>query len=337
MDYPTFKPQERAIVNIVPGSDIDAKYNGVEVVVLGVFADEKTKGSRKRRKGVGPVYGVSTPGPRARSFTVYASELLPIRAQGHDVKAPSHGAPAGSGVLKLPAQRITFLYHVGTLDPAQAGQRRGLEANALSVSHAPEAWTQIAKLGGYPTWELTKNDGGLFLVATSLKKTEKAHLLTLAQEAGYIEPIQMWRYPCPSPDEDDEGYSYSYADTREEAIEEADSCEYPRRLVKAVDTFKTTAKLDAFLETKPEAGFMAESFAIIAMAKLLGYDGIWWHEDHEPDAYSAPRGGLFSLTGWRRKNLGAIEVCEYMMDYEAMSKAAEEFPIRRLPIPSAGF
>ncbi len=236
--------------------------------------------------------------------------------------------------MMLPQQSFSDVYHVGSLNKAKRSTNRAsLEANALSVSHCPEAWTVIAELGEDDTWRLWRMPPSIFLVATSLNRAEERAIREHMHKLGYLKPMTLWRSPVIVNDNGDEGYMLF--ETREEAVFEADGFDFPRRRIRSVASFKTTPKLDALLESEPKVGTDAEDYALIGFARLAGYDGLWWHESHDPDILSAPRGALFYPEEWERENIGRIEVAEFDFDYEQMHEHAS--PIRRRPIPKPDF
>lgn len=77
----------------------------------------------------------------------------------------------------VPLYRPRRLWHVGEMEAgrrAKAGQ--SIEGTTgLSVSTEPDAWIQIAKLGGFPTWELT-SAGGKFLHCHPLTDHQRADI-----------------------------------------------------------------------------------------------------------------------------------------------------------------
>lgn len=199
------------------------------------------------------------------------------------------------------------LVHIGQrpiMDPARQQKRRfSFEGPGLSVSVHPEEWAAIAKLGGFPWWELRRRDGedGVFVDAIALPGSPEGR--TLVREAvarGWIEPDhRAWRVSYLDEETDEE--RYFHADSLEDAEYEAE--ELPGATISLVTTSVPLPPLQRRWSrhfTQPLIADMAEEFASLQILESRGYDGAWWDERLDPDALSAPRGVIFvwRLPAW---------------------------------------
>ncbi len=183
----------------------------------------------------------------------------------------------------FPVLRLDTLYHIGTLNPLDLGRNAGrhsLEGHHLSVSLCPNAWRQIAKLGGYPLHRLQRTDS-VFLDVLALTPDTLHTILSWACVQGLITAQTAWRAYY------DEDGSYFWCDTEDEAREEAeDVAEYPIWRATAALALQTGCQVDVCQEATP--------WAIMAWAMAQGLDGVWWREDYDLCNHSAPRGCVFS-------------------------------------------
>jgi len=208
----------------------------------------------------------------------------------------------GANSMKLTPQ-FGVIAHVGDLSRAREPKGYSFEGAGLSVSRHPEAWTHIAKLGGYQTWVLRKENPAFYEVPAKLPKKVTAWL----ESAGFLEPTTEFCYEWF--DEDlQETRAMAFA-TREEAEEEAgeSGAEVFERAAwkfgpKGLDYWHATFGEAA----TPQHGY-AEDFGVMFWAENRGYDGCWWGEDLDPVGLSAPRGVIFQskLSEW------AVGVADY--------------------------
>lgn len=184
--------------------------------------------------------------------------------------------------LVLPTIHLDRVYHIGTLHEAPRGLRESYEGNALSVSHAPLAWRQIARLGGYPLWELQHTDGR-FLDVCELGSAREI-LLERAAIEGFVRRLPLF---CAYHDDElgDSVYS-TYLSEAEARNEEPEHIE-------RIEGYTMTERLAQMFSVRIQHGEPAEDFAIMSYAQRLGFDGAWWHERYDPNALSAPRGCIF--------------------------------------------
>lgn len=222
---------------------------------------------------------------------------------------------------------VPRVFHIGTLDPSDLGRNSGAgsyEGRCLSVSVCPNAWRQIAKLGGYPLWEMTRTGGGRFLDVHVVQSDPDlmAEIKAWAIDKGYLEDVERWTAWCY--DEELESTITMLCDTLDEALDEADieteddSSEEAGVRLDVVS--KATPLLAAVVAVKPESfeaeGAAADDFAIMAwcteeaLHQGLDLDGVWWRERLDPDVYSAPRGAVFPerVTAWNTTSIDFDDV-----------------------------
>jgi hypothetical protein len=230
----------------------------------------------------------------------------------------------------LPLMRTPIVFHVGrTPRPLTAARKdESLEGPGLSVSHCPEAWTAIAKLGGYPTHALRHTDGseGAFVDVRALWKRQRAHWITHFEARGWLSRAPV--FVVESFDDDlDETVEFITRDFGTALAElddpDASPCDDPtarvfggRDKVIARDRAETgrrvlgrvipvaTPELDAWWRTH----FVPKLDDLIALDMALSrfvaeettHDGLWWTERLDPANYSAPRGVIVprALDAW---------------------------------------
>ena len=90
--------------------------------------------------------------------------------------------------MHFPVLQFDDHCHIGTMKPSDKGRfhnKTSLEGNGLSVSEDPDAWRAIAKLGGFPTWSLTR-DGSLFVDAHALQESHWQELTAHRTEVRWF-------------------------------------------------------------------------------------------------------------------------------------------------------
>jgi hypothetical protein len=93
--------------------------------------------------------------------------------------------------IDLPVVILEEIFHVGSFQ-GYAPRFGSQEANALSASTCPDAWRTIARIGGAPTWRLTK-PGARFLDALALTPAEQLALDAHAVALGLAARAPEWR------------------------------------------------------------------------------------------------------------------------------------------------
>jgi hypothetical protein len=188
--------------------------------------------------------------------------------------------------MRLPIVYFDDAYHIGTLDDRPDAKRHSFEGACLSTSHEPGAWSRIARIGG-PLWRLHK-PGARFLDIHAIGRTRRRALLRYAVEIGLLQRVLLWRVAY-FDDEMDDTLVSTYRTYAQAAAEAPESTRpVPQR------SYETTALLTTRFGHRPQRGFLAEDWALLAIAEIHGLDGAWWNDDLDVSRYSAPRVGIFS-------------------------------------------
>lgn len=202
-----------------------------------------------------------------------------------------------------PARPFDVLFHVGSLDPA-AKKSQSYEGQGLSVSVHPEDWAAIARLGGSPTWALTK-DGGALLDHHALSPEQSAAITAWGVTAGYVEPVTVWSVSWY--DEELDSTVAMLCTTIEEARAEAEEiCEvYETEDGDAVVPVPVAAHAAtaAFPDATVTAGDLNPFEPLAALwvsAHRPDLDGVWFEDRYAPELLSCPRGVIAPdrVAGW---------------------------------------
>lgn len=205
----------------------------------------------------------------------------------------------------LHLRRKNAVWHVGALDQGaqqplyHRRSKRSLEGSGLSVSEHPTAWRKIARLGGFPLWELRRCDKrpGQFVDMLADEK----QLVEAAVAAGLLVPRLAWQ--AEHTDEDGAVW-YSLHATQTEAAREIEDEDNPAT---PTQTWAPTAALsrrwaqDFTVKLDPFGDFVAQIAALYMLEDAdLDIDGAWWNEDLDVYKLSAPRGVIFKrrLAAW---------------------------------------
>jgi len=216
------------------------------------------------------------------------------------------------------------VFHVGTLVPDQKGHFHadGLEGHCLSVSLHPEAWIQIARLGGESVWRLD-HASGVFVDILSLEADSAAANAVRAWgiEQGLSQIKTCWRAWQYDSEEDD--WRYMIFDDEKEAHLNADEFEDREGgNVECVSLCVGTPALCEIIGWKDASTKEVLDFLVLAYLEgnVPEVQGVWWNEILDPGALSAPRAGILpsKLHEWQRS---ASSIEEAM----AFREALEEF------------
>lgn len=224
------------------------------------------------------------------------------------------------------------VFHVGTFEPNRKGHFHAdsLEGHCLSVSLHPEAWIQIARLGGEPVWRLD-HASGVFVDILSLEADSVAANAVRAWgvEQGLAQVKTCWRAWQYDSEEDD--WRYMVFDTEEKAHLNADEFEDREGgNVECVSLCVGTPALCEIIGWKDAGTKEVLDFLVLAYLEtnVPEVQGVWWNETLDPDALSAPRAGILPsrLHEWQR-NASSIE--EAMAFRDAMEECDEEPTLTR--------
>jgi len=160
-------------------------------------------------------------------------------------------------------RNLSKVYHVGDLSVSEPAVFRAAgesyEGNGLSVSVHPEAWEEIAELGGQKTFVLEK-DHPNFLNAHDEALRKAA--LEWCLENGFVEEHLWWRTYGIS-ERDDEYFEFP---DRASALAEANSADDVKSVIGYVIA---GAMVDYFAEGMSPPHIYAEDYAVIWFAKGL--------------------------------------------------------------------
>jgi len=187
------------------------------------------------------------------------------------------------------------VYHVGDLERPRDKPIDSYEGDALSVTTEPyiETWTYIAKLSG-ALHRLRKQGARWFHV---YDEGNEQIAIDWSIREGYLSVVPKWRVYWN--DEDDVRYAeyIRYEDAKEEADwhqDEEDFIELREVSSYALGPrgqFYVTVRLGGDPTRYAEA--FPEHFAPLWYAEAHDYDGVWWDEEENLGALSAPRGAIF--------------------------------------------
>jgi hypothetical protein len=197
--------------------------------------------------------------------------------------------------MRIPIVKADNLWHWGDLDIERKGENGGrFEGNLFSMSACPNAWRKICKFGGKPLHQSTKP---VYLVDAHAIYTSNAHYAKrmrneieqwgISKEYLSLETV----YIVEILDEDDETTLQFFYLSREEAEAETDN-PYDidvRTLLIATESFKV-------MHCFSSKDVISSEYVLIDWAKsMTRADGIYWRDTYNPNAYSAPRAGLFAV------------------------------------------
>ena len=180
----------------------------------------------------------------------------------------------------LPVILQPEVFHIGKRPGTKGSTKRGrasFEGNALSVSTHPDAWRRIASPLPGALWRL--EGPGRFIDYHAL--SEKGLAKILRSRPDLVTPRKAW-FVFTYGEDDEEGLIGPYS-TRKEAMEEA----YDEEDLRQGIEWKPTSKLRSLSPGKD-----GETAALLVIAAEHDLDGVWWDDDLEIYAGSAPRGGL---------------------------------------------
>lgn len=203
--------------------------------------------------------------------------------------------------LAVPVINKDTVYHIGTLNPEHRGHfySESQEGHCLSVSTCPLAWRKIAKLGGNPLHEMN-SEAGSFVDLYAIDGELKDAVVKWGIDEGLVEHKSLWQaWIC---DCENDSWGTMTFETQEAALDqlecdEIEETEGPDGGVGVVeaDVLVGTDKLAAItlqgsLSTKESFDLLAAVWAERNIGEAMG---VWWDEELDVYAYSAPKGGIF--------------------------------------------
>lgn len=204
-------------------------------------------------------------------------------------------------VSDLPMVCLPRVWHVGTLDPSKKWcHGDSYEGSGLSVSLDPEAWKEIARLGGLPTHLLSKaRQPGRFVDRHALDERILALLRSEAIAEGLLEPAT--RYQVSYFDTECDSVRRFLVASKALADEEAEDLgDDSDAKVTPLEILVATPALHRVVGQVCD-DLICEDMALTVLLEQAGIcDGIWWNDVHDVAGLSAPRGVIFktALPAW---------------------------------------
>lgn len=224
-----------------------------------------------------------------------------------------------------PVLDMPEVFHVGLMDVANKGKThnsRSLEGAGLSVSLDPLAWRKIARLGEAPIWHMSYQGAGegdataaaLFLDRHALQASQWAEMTQWAAACGLLEQAELieliWT-------DDEIGsrmstmYDGSNVAKRLEAEEEFESLLESDETaeMRTVSGWRATRALQDRVGFEPAISLSLDMALTVFVEEVLlpahGIVGVWWEDQLDEDAYSAPRGVILpkALDLWQSRQL----------------------------------
>ena len=184
---------------------------------------------------------------------------------------------------KMPIVTLQALYHVGYMDPTLK-RKDSHEGAGLSVSTEPDAWMRINPMTEGPTFELVKKHNQ-FLDFYAITKEQEKVIIDWGKKADYITPVPLYKFSY-FDDEMDAEY-YQLFETREKADMEAEGYE---AAVVEIAGFRSTRQMDEKVMASHSSFNSIDLLATLYAEEVLDIDGVYWFEELDIYAYSAPRG-----------------------------------------------
>jgi hypothetical protein len=201
----------------------------------------------------------------------------------------------------LPVLELPCVYHVGTLNASHKGvQGHSQEGAGLSVSLHPDEWTYIARLGGNPTFELTKK-GGRFLDRHHVSRDTELRLKEWGIDNGWLQECTRWKAEWYDSEADCRVHMLLHSEAAALAeVEGMEDVEGTVTGVVAVILTPAGVQRLGFDNGPLHALDMAITFFVEDRTAL---DGVWWDDKLDPMGLSAPRGviSVAKLSEWQSR------------------------------------
>lgn len=195
------------------------------------------------------------------------------------------------------------LVHVGTLREKDKGIRGpSLEGDGLSVSTCPQAWVQIAKLGGLPWFELRRPDNA-FLDAHRLVPWSAQDIVRWGLDNAFVGQVTLWR--ATRWDDELESEVFSLHTNRDEALAES----HDGADVRSVPGLAARPALAARMNQRVEPLQVEPLLQVVFAQDILEVDGVFWDDELDVSRWSAPRAVLFRhrLPQWEVRQMRSEE------------------------------
>lgn len=184
------------------------------------------------------------------------------------------------------------VYHIGTMNPADKQKvfRGSYEGHGLSVSQFPDAWREIARLGGDPLWRLTRA-GNQFLDFLALDNEQRKALNEWGLANGWVVPKTVWTVQYFDAEIDET--RYFHCDSEEEA--ERESPQEEDCTVSTEEILGATRKLNEYHGFEVDDVAVQDLLAVVYADQVLSIDGVFWDENLDVIGLTAPRAVIFPL------------------------------------------
>lgn len=188
------------------------------------------------------------------------------------------------------------IFHVGTLDISQKSNQ-SLEWNGLSVSNCPNTWKRICGCAGQ-TWQLIPNSSDSFLLYHDLDKDDLSEIKQWAINAGYFTNAIEYRVYYYDDELEEERY-FSFAQNEEQQAREeyewrTEEDSNATRFEIIEDGLFPTDKLMQRSLVNVDVSMYLDIAVQLYAEEVLEINGIWWEDEFNPYALSAPRGVIFN-------------------------------------------
>ena len=192
--------------------------------------------------------------------------------------------------MKLPIIQTNTVYHIGTLNKKdKCKYSDSYEGHLFSVSHCPDAWRTIAKLGNGNLYKLTIQQAN-FLDINSIKPQSKLYktIIQFGLKEKLLEEkklVKGWEY-----DDELETWRYSYYKNKSKAFDELNQDGEYENIedvpgpdghsgIEDVKLWVGTEKLAKMVKFSHIQDIDAFEFAALIWAEThTTLDGAWWND-----------------------------------------------------------
>jgi len=206
---------------------------------------------------------------------------------------------SGHPITSMPLYYVADVWHVGSFDAADKNTHgSSQEGTGLSVSECPDDWCSIVKLGGHPTWHLTR-PGAAFLDYHEMTQVHRNAIIEWGIAKGYLEMRSKFKLSYLDSEYDET--RFQLLDSREDA--ETEAADLEDASIEEVSVPDATEAMSARLRFKADAIAAEDFVATFYVEDETDLDGVWWHDTYDPASLSAPRGVIVlrALPSWQRQ------------------------------------